>query len=141
MTQNKSYGFCLQLRGALIQNGWVITKVEEEDRWFAEDHWTVRSERQAYGHELILSFMIDPMSDSSEKFMDSAHGEIYSVRVSQLKPTNRFSGDKIAEFYKRKGHLAEEISAFIDALDTHRNNIQNVPKCTKEEGDENGTRI
>src|SRR5262245_27441616 len=57
-----------QLLAGLISRGWEQVEVDEGGTdWWADEHWRIRSIREAYGLELILTFLVDPGFDRPRK--------------------------------------------------------------------------
>lgn len=53
---------------ALMDNGWEQTEVNEEGiDWWGDEVWKIKSNRQQWGLELYLTFLVDPQWDMPRK--------------------------------------------------------------------------
>jgi len=114
---SKATDFCTLLRGRLDHDGWEIATIDDDTDWWIDQHWEIRSTRQAYGLTLFLNFMVDPMYEGRDK-----SSAVWEITASTHRPTER--GDttgQVAEMAMQKGRLARNLNGFIGELNAYRN--------------------
>ena len=120
MTKNNGGGFKNQMRNALFEKGWSIAACDKENAWWSDGHWVIRSERQAYGTEAVITFMVDPMFYGPDE-----KKPVWSVLASTEMPGGRLDTQtRVAEMCMQKGHYAEKLEVFVSKLDEFRNEQQ-----------------
>jgi hypothetical protein len=63
--------FKRQLLGLLSESGWELVSRDDDTNWWVEEHWLVRSVRENWGQELVLSFLVEPRD------LDRPRGHLY----------------------------------------------------------------
>lgn len=116
MTRNKTIAYGQKIRSRLNDSGWELEAIEPESEWYATEHWRFISQRQAYGHGIYISFMIDPQCADQKT--------IRCVRAGTNIPTYFHQADgEIAELYMSRGMFSEKLDAFIKAINECRNKV------------------
>src|SRR5262249_51755087 len=106
-----------QLRQRLADHGWEVVEVIDSDEWWADEFWKVQSRRNAWGLEIVLTFLVDPMWDAPRK---KGQG-IWAVSATTDVPADRLSAEAgIGELCMVKGRFDEKLAAFVDSLDVYR---------------------
>jgi hypothetical protein len=59
--------FKQQLLDLLRDHGWELVSRDGDTDWWVEEHWLVRSVRENWGAELVLSFLVDPHYNGPKK--------------------------------------------------------------------------
>lgn len=109
-----------KLLKALRANGWDVVSVHSaDDYWWADEFWQIRSIRKDWGRELVVVFLVDPMSaDNSQK-----NENVWAVSVTDQMPTDRSGAEKsVVECLVLNRHFDECLRKFIDQLDEFRRN-------------------
>ncbi len=107
----------IDLRRRLRNSGWEIVWIDEDTDCWADVHWFVRSTRQAYGLELVVTFLVDPMYEGGDK-----RSAVWSVSATINCRTSRLdAAGAIATVYLQKGYQTESLQSLVDALDAYRN--------------------
>jgi hypothetical protein len=108
------------LRRALRENGWDVVAIEDDTEWWADQQWVIRSTKQCYGSEFVITFMVDPMFEGADKSR-----AVWLIVASVDRPIDRqCDGDCVAELYLQKGHYAQNLRVFLNAIDSWRNQQQ-----------------
>src|SRR5215813_3551693 len=55
------------LRNRLDQNGWEVATIDDDTDWWVDQHWEVRSTRQANGLTLFLNLLVDPQHEGTQQ--------------------------------------------------------------------------
>lgn len=106
-----------QLGKLLVDHGWEVVEVIDSDEWWADEFWKVQSRRQAWGLEVVLTFLVDPMWDDARK----KGQEVWAVSVTTDIPADRLSAEAgIGLLCTLKGRFDQKLEAFIGALDAFR---------------------
>jgi len=114
---SKATDFCTLLRGRLDHDGWEIATIDDDTDWWIDQHWEIRSTRQAYGLTLFLNFMVDPMYEGRDK-----SSAVWEITASTRRPTERLdTTGQVAEMAMQKGRLARNLNGFIGELNAYRN--------------------
>jgi hypothetical protein len=107
----------VQLRQLLTDRGWEVVEVIDSDEWWADESWKVQSRRHAWGLEVVVTFLVDPMWDAPRK---KGQG-VWAVSATTGIPTDRLSAEGgIAELCMVKRRFDQKLAAFVGALDTYR---------------------
>lgn len=116
MTKNKTMAYGQQIHARLNNAGWDLEQVEPETDWYATEHWRFGSVKQAYGSDIYISFMVDPMCDDQNS--------IWCVRAGINIPTYFHQSEgEIAELHMSRGMFREKLDAFIEAINENRNKV------------------
>lgn len=108
-----------QLLSALHARGWEQVEVDPEGvDWWADEHWRIRSTREGWGTELVLTFLVDPMWDGPRK---KGQG-IWAIGATQETPRERTDADHGISLCMTKRRFDEKLSEFMAALDDDRRN-------------------
>jgi hypothetical protein len=108
----------VQLRHRLADHGWEVVEVIDSDDWWADEYWEVASRRNAWGLEVVLTFLVDPQWDAPRK---KGQG-VWAITTTNSIPPDRLSADRcIAELPMVKGRFDEKLAAFVASLDAYRN--------------------
>lgn len=120
VTKNKSGGFKNQLRKALFEKGWSIVSLDDASAWWNDGCWIIRAERQAFGKELVVTFLVDPIFEGPDE-----KKPVWSVLASTERPQDRLDTQtRVADMYMQKGRYAEKLEVFVNKLDELRNEQQ-----------------
>jgi hypothetical protein len=85
--------------------------------WWAAEIWHVRSIRQAWGLQLVVLFLVDPMEESGR-----SKPLVWAVSATPEVPTDRLAASRgVALLPMSKGHFETKLEEFIDALEAYRN--------------------
>jgi hypothetical protein len=111
MTPNKQV-----LLKLLSEDGWELVSRDTDADWWAEEHWLIRSVRENWGTELVLTFLVDPQHEGHDKSR-----AIWAIGATMDVPTDRGSAEKgIALVPVATGRFNERLPAFIARLDQYR---------------------
>lgn len=102
----------LNLRSALGERGWEVLDVAEGDVWNVEELWHIRSNREAWGFELGLQFVVHDYPSWEVAWIE-AHGWPVGTESRSLVTPLSF-----------RRHFDEELPLFLDALDHVRREHQ-----------------
>ena len=106
-----------QLYASLLERGWEQIEVDEEGvDWWADEHWRIRSIRNRWGLELILTFLVDPMWDGPRR---KGQG-IWAIVATEQLPRERPDADKAIGLCLYKRRFDAELAEFMNVLDTYR---------------------
>ncbi len=104
------------LLDALREDGWELKTQVTGLNWWAEEHWYIRSTKENWGFELVLSFMVDPQYEGDIKSQ-----AIYEVVATPKKIKDGIvPEDSVATMDLRKGNFEIKLSEFIDKLNLNR---------------------
>jgi hypothetical protein len=93
----------------------VVSREGDTDRW-VEEHWLVRSVRENWGLELVLSFLVNPHYEGQTKSR-----EIWAIGATIEVPEDRLAAERgIALMQLAKGKFNEKLPKFVDELDRYR---------------------
>jgi hypothetical protein len=116
MAVNKATDFRTLLRGRLDHDGWEVAAIDDDTDWWVDQHWKIKSTRQANGLTLFLNFMVDPMYEGADK-----SGAVWSITASTCLPSGRTdTKNQIAEMVLQTGRLIPNLNEFICQLNTYR---------------------
>ena len=105
-----------KLLAELIERGWEQVDVDPAGvDWWACEHWLVRSTREAWGLELVITFQ--NIGELWETRANDPPTEIVAT-VEMPKP-GEYRQDHIARCAYRN-HFDDELPGFLDALDAYR---------------------
>jgi hypothetical protein len=108
--------FKQMLLNLLSDRGWELASQDADTDWWVEEHWLIRSVRENWGQELILSFLVDPQYEGHTKSM-----AIWAVGATAGVPQDRFAAERGLAFMRLvKGKFDENWRVFVDRLDEHR---------------------
>jgi hypothetical protein len=106
------------LRHHLADHGWEIVEVIGSDEWWADEFWKIQSRRNLWGHELVLTYLVDPQWDAPRK---KGQG-LWKITATQAIPADRLAAEQgITELCMVKGRFDEKLMAFVASLDAYRN--------------------
>lgn len=77
-------GYQSVIRAALTENGWEIASAEELDAWWCHESWQLRSLRSPLGFRAVLTFLIDPQSETER--LQRGEYRVWAVKASQGAP-------------------------------------------------------
>jgi hypothetical protein len=118
MAVNKAMDFRTLLHGRLDKDGWEVAAIDDDTDWWVDQHWEIRSTRQAYGLTLFLNFMVDPMYDGADK-----SSAVWSITASTCLPAgSKDKKDEITAMVLQKGRLNRNLSEFVRQLNAYRDN-------------------
>jgi hypothetical protein len=116
MAMNKAMDFRTLLRGRLDRDGWEVAAIDDDTDWWVDQHWEIRSMRQAHGLTIFLNFMVDPMYEGADK-----SSAVWSITASTCLPTGSTDRkDEVATMVLQKGRLNRNLSEFVCRLNTYR---------------------
>jgi hypothetical protein len=117
MAASKAMDFRTLLRDRLDRDGWEVMAIDDDTDWWVDQHWEIRSTRQANGLTLFLNFMVDPQHEGTHK-----SNAVWSITASTRLPAGRTdTTGQVAAMVKQKGRLARNLNAFIGELNAYRN--------------------
>lgn len=100
----------------LAENGWDVASRETRDEWWAAEQWTLRSNADNWGSELLLIFLVDPQSEDRTK--DTA---VWAVTATTVAPQFRIDAEnQVAQLAVTRKRYDEELRAFVEALVEYR---------------------
>lgn len=107
-----------EILNRLAETGWELVSTDDPGDWWLEEFWVVRSTKQNWGTELYLYFLVDPQYDGNNK-----GSAVWTVEAFSAQLTERPVGNQsISELYLQKGKFKENIGAFLDGINSYRNN-------------------
>jgi hypothetical protein len=107
-----------QLRQRLVDCGWEVVEVIDTEEWWADEIWRIASRRNAWGLEIVVTFLVDPQWDAPRK---KGQG-VWAITATDGILADRPIGEEgIAELQMVKGRFDDKLAAFVDALDAYRN--------------------
>ena len=105
------------LRNRLDQNGWEVATIDDDTDWWVDQHWEVRSTRQANGLTLFLNLMVDRQHEGTHK-----SNAVWSITASTRLPAGRTdTTGQVAAMAMQKGRLDRNLNVFIGELNDYRN--------------------
>ena len=118
MSKNKTEAYGRVITPILQNAGWELIEVQKEEDWFATEHWMFRSVEQAFGLSIFVSFMIDPLDETSKA--------VFCVQAGTEIPKRRTSSKGfITKFYLGgRGDKKDKIAQFVNELNDFRNQVQ-----------------
>ncbi len=94
-------------------------QIDEDTESWVDEHWAISSIAQAYGHSLIVSFLVDPMYEGPNK-----SAAIWTVRIGKTQPEDRLdTKNMVAELDMTKGHFAQKLDQFIREINEYRDSL------------------
>jgi hypothetical protein len=106
-----------QLWQLLADHGWEVVEVIAPDDWWADEFWKVQSRRIAWGLEIVLTFLVDPMWEAPRK---QGQG-VWAVSATTVIPADRLRAESgIGELCTVKGRFDQQLALFISTLDAYR---------------------
>jgi hypothetical protein len=109
-----------QLRRQLADHGWEVVAAEDGEEWWADELWTAQSRRNLWGHELVLTFLVDPQWEGPRK---KGQG-VWAVAASRGRPAGCSAEGRIALLRLAGRRFDEASRSFVAALDAHRNELE-----------------
>lgn len=110
-----------QLLAGLIARGWEQVEIDEEGvGWWADEHWRIRSTREARGLELVLTFLVDPAFDAPRRKGQAIRAVTASSDMPR-EPRDVLGGIELCMY---KGRFDEKLAVFLDELDEHRRRVR-----------------
>jgi hypothetical protein len=106
------------LLAELINSGWELMERNDGVEWWLEESWQIRSVKQQWGFELQVLFLVDPMFEGAEK----SRG-VSTVTAAEKVPEERPHGNRVAMLSLRHGRFDENLTTFINALNTYRSGL------------------
>jgi hypothetical protein len=105
-----------QLLRGLNERGWEQTAIEDGAGWWADEHWRIRSVRENWGDELILTFLVDPQSEGPRK---KGH-DIWQIAATPDMPPDRLVAGQGIVLWMVKGRFDVKLKEFLDELGSYR---------------------
>jgi hypothetical protein len=106
-----------QLRRLLADHGWEVVEVRAAEDWWADAFWKVQSRRNAWGLEVVLTYLVDPLWEDPRR---KAQG-VWAISAGTSIPADRLSAEGgIAELCMVKGRFDRKLAEFVGALDAYR---------------------
>ena len=106
-----------QLLEGLAAREWEQVEVDAAGLdWWADEYWRIRSTRESYGLELVLTFLVDPGFEEPRK---KGQG-IWVVAVSADVPRDRLDVMQDVELCMHKGRFDQKLVVFLNQLDEYR---------------------
>lgn len=102
----------------LAETGWERTVESDDTDWWLESWWKIRSNKQSYGYELYILFLVDPQYDGNNK-----SSAVWAVGAQREIPHQRPLNEGICEMDMVKGKFDEKLTKFVSVLNEHRNEI------------------
>lgn len=103
----------------LSQSGWELVRQEDFTDWWAEEHWYIKSIKQKWGYQLIITFLVDPQYEGNKKSQ-----AVWAVSATASMPGDRVEAEKgVALMGLTKGKYNEKLKEFVREIDLHRNEI------------------
>src|SRR5262249_17848462 len=103
-----------ELRQHLTDDGWEVIDVVASEDWWADEFWKVQSRRNLWGHEIVLTFLVDPMWDAPRKKGQA----VWAIAATEEMPSDRLGAEAgIAALCMTKGRFNENLEAFVAAID------------------------
>ncbi len=108
--------FKQMLLDLLSDRGWELASQDGDTDWWVEEHWRIRSVRENWGQELILSFLVDPQYEGRIKSR-----AIWAIGATAQVPEDRLAVQRGIAFTRLvKGQLKECLRSLVGQLDEHR---------------------
>ena len=73
----------------LTDRGWELVSRDANTGWWVEEHWLIRSVRENWGQELVLTFMVDPQYEGHDKGR-----AIWAISANMEVPQDRSSAGR-----------------------------------------------
>ncbi|MPZ39066.1 MAG: hypothetical protein GEU95_13610 [Rhizobiales bacterium] len=116
MAANKAMDFRTLLRDRLDHDGWEVAAIDDDTDWWVDQHWRIRSVRQANGLTLFVNFMVDPQYEEADK-----SSAVWSITASTCLPSGRTdTKSEVAAMVLKKGRLIPNLSGFVCQLNAYR---------------------
>lgn len=110
-----------QLLAGLTSRGWERVEIDEEGTdWWADEHWRIRSIREAWGLDIVLTFLVDPNFVGPRKKGQA----ICAIGASADTPCDRLDVLKDIELCMYKRRFDEKLESFLGQLDEYRRKMQ-----------------
>lgn len=106
-----------QLLRGLRDRGWERVTITTTDlEWWADEIWTIRSVRERWGRELMLTFLVDPHWDQARKKGQAVH----AIAATLVTPRDRSEAEAGIRLSLHHGRFDEGLVLFLDQLDDLR---------------------
>ncbi|MEM9187702.1 MAG: hypothetical protein AAGF12_00900 [Myxococcota bacterium] len=104
------------LRG-LSHHGWERHQIHvAELPWWIDEAWMIRSARERWGFEAVVTFLVDPLWEQPRKKGQGVH----RIAATRGQPSDRLEAEAAVGLRMRTGNFHEELSKFLEALDQLR---------------------
>ena len=103
-----------QILEGLINTGWEHVSIEtENNEWFIDEQWKIRSIQENWGLEIHITFLVDPQWEGLRK-----KGQGVNNIMASLDSPHYFSKakNKICELYISKGKFKYKLVKFLDEI-------------------------
>ena len=98
-----------ELLRKLSVSDWDLVARDHDTEWWAEEIWTIKSQRQAWGLEIYIYFLVDPQYDGNDK-----SSAVWQVTADLDKPLqHRYAPEGFSSLYLRKGSFKKNIEEFV----------------------------
>jgi len=104
-----------QIEKELRANGWEVASIEGEGSdWWWTQRWVVRSNQDAWGAELVVTFLVDPMWESGPR-------SVAYVAATEFPPKERVAAmNGVALLDMCRGDFRERLHTFVAELTSWR---------------------
>jgi hypothetical protein len=107
-----------QLQSALVDAGWEHAESIEIDEWWADDCWKIRSVKQSWGMEVLISFLIDPQWDGAHS---GERPPVWAIMATEDLPEAWNTEKRIALLSMSSRKFEPKLAEFVAALGAYRN--------------------
>ncbi|MEM7249457.1 MAG: hypothetical protein AAF533_29375 [Acidobacteriota bacterium] len=105
-----------QLLGGLLDRGWEQLRVDLQGTdWWAAEHWWLRSTREQYGLELVISFLVDPQFEGQ----GPKSSAVWVIVATEELPSG-YMDMGLARLPLQRGRFDRNLQSFLDELDAWR---------------------
>ncbi len=106
------------LLDALNNSGWELVSKNNDNNWWLEEFWTMRSVQKNWGDECYILFLVDPMCDSR---IDKSSA-VWAILATTEPPAFDKEPDKeiiITDFVLQKGKQKKNIKDFTEEINRY----------------------
>lgn len=98
-------------------SGWDLADADTDTEWWACEHWTITSTQQLPELALVLTFLVDPQYEGTDK-----GSAVWAVMASTCRPKDQLDTSmQVAEERLQSGKLEASVRNFMDQVDQYRN--------------------
>ena len=114
--EKRAYYFAEKIRSRLLQEGWKLNSNVKDQPSNGVQNWGFLSIKQAYGMQIYLSFIVNPIDEYHET------GGCFRVGTNIPKYCHQSEGE-IAELDISSGKFVDLLKTFIGTINKHRNAV------------------